>query len=103
VEKEFLCKDIEEILSIRGRLDMYDYKTGRILDLKTTNAIKWQREKGLIPRQSDILQLQCYGSLFQGTVKVSQLALIYADMKDMLAFGVRMVDMNSWSANRTIE
>jgi hypothetical protein len=87
MEKEFLCEDIGEILSIRGRLDIYDYKTGRIVDLKTSNAIKWQHEKGFIPRHSDILQLLCYGSIFHGTVKVSQLTLIYADLKDMLAFG----------------
>jgi CRISPR/Cas system-associated exonuclease Cas4 (RecB family) len=82
---------------------MYDYKTGRIIDLKTSHSIKWQCEKGFIPRRSDILQLLCYGSLFQGTVKVSQLTLIYADMKDMLPFGVSIVDMNSWMKERIQE
>jgi hypothetical protein len=103
MEKEFLCEDIEETLTIRGRLDMYDYKAGRIIDLKTTNAVKWQQKKGFIPRQSDILQLQCYGSLFQGTVKVSKLTLVYANMKDMLAFGVRIVDMSGWMKERIQE
>jgi hypothetical protein len=42
IEKEILFQDIDEKLYLHGRLDMYDYKTQTIIDLKTTNAIKWQ-------------------------------------------------------------
>lgn len=65
IEKEILCQDIDGRLYIHGRLDMYDYKTQTIIDLKTTNAVKWQHAKHLIPRKRDIDHLQCYGSLFQ--------------------------------------
>jgi hypothetical protein len=42
IEREIFCQDIDEKLYIHGRLDMYDYKTQTIIDLKITNAIKWQ-------------------------------------------------------------
>ena len=82
---------------------MYDHRTARIIDLKTTNAIKWQYKNRFIPRQSDILQLLCYGSIFPETVKVSQLTLIYADMKDMLAFAEPILHMNRWMKERMEE
>jgi len=43
---------------------MYDYKTQTIIDLKVTNAVKWQYSNHMIPRDRDIDQVQCYGSLF---------------------------------------
>jgi hypothetical protein len=54
IEREIFCQDIDEKLYIHGRLDMYDYKTQTIIDLKTTNAIKWQYTNHLIPRERDI-------------------------------------------------
>ncbi len=103
IEKQFLCEEIGENLSILGRLDAYNYKTSRIIDLKTSNAIKWQHEQGLIPRHSHILQLQCYSSLFQGILKVSHLTLLYADLKYVLPFRVAIVDRNSWMKERIME
>jgi hypothetical protein len=53
IEKEMFFQDIDEKLYLRGRLDMYDYKTQTIIDLKVTNAIKWQYSNHLIPRERD--------------------------------------------------
>lgn len=59
IEKEIVCRDIDEKLYLHGRLDMYDYRTQTIIDLKITNAVKWQYANHLIPRERDINQLQC--------------------------------------------
>jgi hypothetical protein len=40
VEKEFYLSNIDERIYVHGRLDMYDYKSGTIIDLKTSNAVK---------------------------------------------------------------
>lgn len=100
VEVDFPCSDIAETLQIHGRLDMYDYKTQTIIDLKTTSFADWQYRKGLIPRAMDVSQIQCYGSLFGQVVKVSNLVLLYADLKNMFAFRVPVVDMTEWMRTR---
>jgi PD-(D/E)XK nuclease superfamily len=92
IEKEILCQGIDEKLYIHGRLDIYDYKTDTIIDLKTTSAVKWQFEKHLIPREGDIHQLQCYGSIFDGKIGVANLILLYVDMKNLITFKVPLVN-----------
>jgi hypothetical protein len=87
-EREILCQDIGEKLNIHGRLDMYDYKAETIIDLKTTSVNKWQYAKNLIPRHQDIHQVQCYGSLFNGKIGVTNLTLLYADLKSLISFKV---------------
>jgi hypothetical protein len=89
-ERDF-CQDIDEKLYINGRLDMYDYKTQTIIDLKTTNAIKWQYTNHLIPRERDIDQLQCYGSLFGPKIGVSNLVLLYADL-NLISFSIPVIN-----------
>jgi hypothetical protein len=102
-EKEILCQDIDEKLYIHGRLDMYDYKSETIIDLKTTSAVKWQYAKNLIPRQRDIHQLQCYGSLFDGKIGVANLTLLYADLKNLISFKVPVVNKLKWIENRILQ
>lgn len=94
---------IDEQLIITGRLDMYDYKSQTIIDLKTTNAVKWQHEKGLIPRISDVQQVQCYASLANNIVRVSNLILLYADMKNMIPFKVPIIDNQKWIKERVAQ
>jgi len=103
IEKEILCQDIDEKLYIHGRLDMYDYKTETIIDLKTTSAVKWQYEKNLIPRQRDIHQLQSYGSLFDPKIGVANLTLLYADLKNLISFKVPVVNKLKWIEDRLLE
>jgi CRISPR/Cas system-associated exonuclease Cas4 (RecB family) len=96
IEKEFCLLNDAETVFLQGRLDMYDYKTSTIIDLKTSNAIKWQHQHGLIPKLHDIDQIQCYGSLYKGIIGVSDLILMYADMKNLLAFKVHAIDRTNW-------
>jgi CRISPR/Cas system-associated exonuclease Cas4 (RecB family) len=103
IEKEILCQDIDEKLYIHGRLDMYDYKTETIIDLKTANAVKWQYQKHLIPRERDIHQLQCYGSLFDGKIGVANLTLLYADLKNLIPFKVPVVNKSKWVEDRILQ
>jgi hypothetical protein len=103
IEREIFCMDIDEKLYIHGRLDMYDYKTQTIIDLKTTNAIKWQHTNHLIPRERDIDQLQCYGSLFDPKIGVSNLMLLYADLKNLISFKVPVIDKMKWIEDRTLQ
>jgi hypothetical protein len=103
IERESFCQDIDEKLYIHGRLDMYDYKTQTIIDLKTTNAIKWQHTNHLIPRERDIDQLQCYGSLFDSKIGVSNLMLLYADLKNLISFKVPVIDKTKWIEDRTLQ
>jgi hypothetical protein len=95
IEKEVQLDDGVNV-TLHARLDMYDCKNGNIIDLKTTSAVKWQQEKGLIPRGNDIDQLQCYGTLFLDLVTVSELTLLYADMKNLIAFRIPFVDRAFW-------
>lgn len=103
IEKEFFFPEIDQTVHLYGRLDMYDFKTETIIDLKTTNAVTWQVSKGLIPRNNDIQQLQCYGSLFSEKMRVSALMLLYADIKNMVSFKVPFVDMSDWIARRLLQ
>lgn len=103
IEKELLAKDIDEKLFIHGKLDMYDYKSQTIIDLKTTNAVKWQHGKGLIPRELDIDQIQCYSSLFNSKIPVSCLTLLYADMKNLIPFHIPLIDKREWIEKRTLQ
>lgn len=103
IERMIFCQDIDEKLYIHGRLDMYDYKTQTIIDLKTTNAIKWQYTNHLIPRERDIDQLQCYGSLFGPKIGVSNLMLLYADLKNLISFKVPVIDKMKWIEDRTLQ
>jgi hypothetical protein len=100
IEREIFCQDIDEKLYIHGRLDMYDYKTQTIIDLKTTNAIKWQYTNHLIPRERDIDQLQCYGSLFDQKIAVANLTLLYADLKNLISFSVPVINKLKWIEDR---
>ena len=89
--------------TISGRLDMYDWKTKTIIDLKTTKDIFTQAEQGSIPKKEDILQIQCYGTIFSGLIPVSRLILVYADLNDMIAFQIKSEDKTWWLKDRIIK
>lgn len=88
---------------ISGRLDMYDWKTKTIIDLKTTKDVYSQAEEGTIPKKEDILQIQCYGTIFSNIIPVEKLVLVYADLNDMIAFQIKNEDKTWWLKDRIIE
>jgi len=89
--------------TISGRLDMYDWKTKTIIDLKTTKDVYSQAEEGTIPKKEDILQIQCYGTIFSNIIPISRLILVYADLNDMIAFQIKNEDKTWWLKDRIIE
>jgi len=88
---------------ISGRLDMYDWKTKTIIDLKTTKDVYSQAEEGTIPKKEDILQIQCYGTIFSNIIPIQNLVLIYADLNDMIAFRIKNEDKTWWLKERILE
>jgi len=88
---------------LAGRLDMYDWKTKTIMDLKTTRFVRWQISKGFLPKQEHLLQVQCYDTMFGQTIPVENLMIVYADMSDIVAFKVPRRDMSKWIQNRVQE
>ena len=88
--------------TISGRLDMYDWKTKTIIDLKTTKDVYSQAEEGTIPKKEDILQIQCYGTIFSNIIPIEKLVLVYADLNDMLAFRIANEDKTWWLKERIL-
>lgn len=76
IEHYVPLKDVK-VATIAGRLDMYDWKTATIIDLKTTKIVKWQIKQGFIPRAEHILQLQGYGTMFSKVFQVENLNIIW--------------------------
>lgn len=95
--------DDERVVTVRGRLDMYDWKNRSIIDLKTTKFVNWQLKNKLIPKIEHILQIQCYGTMFSTAIPIEQLCLVYADMDTMIAFKVKNRDMSHWIKERIEE
>jgi len=92
-----------KIATVAGRLDMYDWKTNTVIDLKTTKFVKWQIKSGFLPKPEHILQVQCYSTMFPKIMPVQNLTLVYADMNDLIAFKVQPRDLTEWIANRVQE
>lgn len=88
---------------ISARLDMYDWKTKTIIDLKTTKDVYAQAEEGTIPKKEDILQIQCYGTIFSNIIPVEKLILVYADLNDMIAFQIKKEDKTWWLKDRIMK
>jgi CRISPR/Cas system-associated exonuclease Cas4 (RecB family) len=79
-----------------GRLDMYDWRTKTIIDLKTTKFIKWQIKQGFIPRLEHLLQVQCYDTVFSETLPIENLNIVYADMSDIVTYKIHRRDLTEW-------
>lgn len=92
-----------KIATVSGRLDMYDWKTKTVIDLKTTKFVNWQSKKNLLPKYEHIMQVQIYGTMFSTVIPIENLCLVYADMDTMIAFRVKSVDMTAWITNRVQE
>jgi CRISPR/Cas system-associated exonuclease Cas4 (RecB family) len=79
---------------------MYDHRTETLIDLKTTTSLRWQYDSGMIPRKSDVDQIQCYGTLFGQRIRLSRLLLLYADTKEMIPLGIVGEDKSQWIVER---
>ena len=86
--------------TVAGRLDMYDWKTGTVMDLKTTKNVRWQIKKGYIPKLEHILQVQCYDTMFSSVIPIENLNLVYADMQDIVTYKVKKNDLSGWIKTR---
>lgn len=84
-----------KIAVVVGRLDMYDWRTKEIIDLKTTKFIAWQI-KNFIPNPEHILQVQCYDIVFSQILPVESLITVYVDMSDIVAYKVQRRNLREW-------
>ena len=92
-----------KVATVAGRLDMYDWKTKTIIDLKTTKMIKWQIKHGFLPKLDHILQVQCYGTMFSDMMPVENLNIVYVDMGDIITYKVQLRDLTDWIKTRVTE
>lgn len=92
-----------KVATLAGRLDMYDWKTKTIIDLKTTKFVRWQIKQGFLPKPEHILQLQCYDTMFSEYVPVENLNIVYADMSDIVTYKVEKRDLSDWIRTRIQE
>ena len=95
--------DNGKIVTLAGRLDMYDWKTKTIIDLKTTKFVRWQIKQGFLPKMEHILQLQCYDTMFSQYMPVDNLNIVYADMTDIVTYKVQKRDLTKWIKTRIKE
>ena len=102
IEYSIDLKD-EKTAILAGRLDMYDWKTATIIDLKTTKYVKWQIKRGFIPKPEHIIQLQCYGTIFSKIIPVENLIIVYVDMDDIVAYNVQKINLTEWIRARIQE
>jgi CRISPR/Cas system-associated exonuclease Cas4 (RecB family) len=91
-----------EEITINGHLDAYDPETATIYDLKTTRFVKWQAEKGFIPRESHIAQVQSYATLLDKyAIPVNRLVLVYADEREIVPREIPLGNRREWLIQRT--
>jgi len=87
--------------SIVGHIDAYDPETATIYDLKTTRFVNWQCEKGFIPRETHVAQMQCYYTLMISyDIPVSRLVLVYVDDSSIVAKQVSLGSRREWMIRR---
>lgn len=88
-------------ITVIGYVDAYDPETATIYDLKTTRFVNWQAEKGYLPRENHIAQVQCYYTLLEGYgIPVNRLVLIYVDDKNIIAKQVPLGNRRDWIVQR---
>ena len=86
-----------------GRLDMYDWKTKTVMDLKSTKNVQWQIKKGFLPKLEHILQVQCYGTMFEQYIPIENLNIVYVDNSDIVTYKVKKHDLTNWIKTRIQE
>ena len=88
-------------ITVVGYVDAYDPETATIYDLKTTRFVNWQAEKGHIPRENHVAQVQCYYTLLElYGIPANRLVLIYVDDKNIIAKQVPLGKRREWMIER---
>jgi CRISPR/Cas system-associated exonuclease Cas4 (RecB family) len=99
VKMQFSVND--ETITITGHVDAFDPETASIYDLKSTRFARWQAEKGHIPRENHIAQVQCYATLLeQYGISVNRLVLVYANDKELIPKEVPLGNRRQWMIDR---
>jgi len=90
-----------ETITITGHVDAFEPETATVYDLKTTRFAKWQADKGHIPRDSHIAQVQCYATMLeQYGISVNRLVLVYADDKELIPKEAPLGNRRQWMIER---
>ena len=91
----------DQTITIVGYVDAYEPESATIYDLKTTRFVKWQAEKGHIPRDIHIAQIQCYYTLLDlYGIPVNRLVLVYVDDQTIIPKQVPLGSRKDWMINR---
>jgi CRISPR/Cas system-associated exonuclease Cas4 (RecB family) len=91
----------DQTITIVGYVDAYEPESGTVYDLKTTRFVKWQAEKGHIPRETHIAQIQCYYTLLDlYGIPVNRLVLVYVDDQTIMPKQVPLGGREDWMINR---
>jgi CRISPR/Cas system-associated exonuclease Cas4 (RecB family) len=90
-----------EDITIVGHVDAYDPETATIFDLKTSRFVKWQSEKGFIPRDNHTAQVQSYYTMLDAyAIPVNRLVLVYVDDKEIIPLEVPLGNRREWLIQR---
>lgn len=85
-----------EKLKLTGRLDIYDPDNLEITEIKSRKIFEDSR----LPKKKDVLQLQCYGTIFKGIFRVQKLNIVYFDMDTCQQYSVPFDDKSIWLKKR---
>jgi len=86
-----------ESVKLTARLDCYDSDKRVIVELKSLEGVKGRN----LPRQKDLFQVQCYGTIFKDVLyEIKGLKIVYLDMKDFRQCNVEYVDRTEWIRER---
>ena len=89
--------------TVAGRLDMYDWKTKTVIDLKSTKFVKWQIKQGFLPKLDHALQVQCYATMYADYLPIENLNIVYVDNADIVTYKVEKRDLTDWIHKRVQE
>ena len=94
----------DETITIVGYVDAFDPETATVYDLKTTRFVRWQADKGHIPRENHTAQVQCYATLLgQYGIAVNRLVLVYVDDKEIIPKEVPLGNRKEWMIQRATQ
>lgn len=86
----------EEKVKLTGRLDAYDPANLEITEIKSRKIFK----NTILPKEKDVLQLQCYGTIFKDIFDVKKLRLVYFDMDMFEQYRIPFVGRTTWLKER---
>jgi CRISPR/Cas system-associated exonuclease Cas4 (RecB family) len=88
-------------ITIIGHVDAYNPENETVYDLKTSRFVRWQSEKGFIPRDNHTAQVQSYYTMLDAyAIPVSRLVLVYVDDKEIIPHEVPLGNRRQWLIKR---